>query len=180
LTSNNFQQVQKDLTNKYQQYIAKALQNSSLIIQRNQIKHLIQRNPGPTSLNAQIKIHKPDNPIRPVVNNIHAPAYKISKFKAKKLNNHLKLKNCYNVKNSITLANDLIKLEMHTNFRMITFDIKDLYVNIPIHETLNITKTLLLEHNEEHITKQTIILLRTFDVCGSVHLGNIYVLFKSN
>jgi hypothetical protein len=96
-SSNNpshiFQQIQKDPTNKYQQHITKALQNSSLIIQRNQVKHLIQRKPRPPSLNAQIKIRKPDNPIRPVVNNRHAPACTISKFMAKKLNDHLKLKN---------------------------------------------------------------------------------------
>jgi hypothetical protein len=42
---------------------------------------------------------------------------------------------------------------------VIAFDIKDLYFNIPIHETLNITKTLLLEHNNENITKQIISLL---------------------
>jgi hypothetical protein len=78
---------------------------------------------------------------------------------AKKLNDYLKLKNCYNVKNSRTLANNLVKLKMHKSFRMITFDIKDLYVNIPIHETLNITSTLLLEHNDGYITKQIITLL---------------------
>jgi hypothetical protein len=36
----------------------------------------------PPKLNARIKIHKPDNPIRPVINNKNAHTYKI----AKKLN----------------------------------------------------------------------------------------------
>jgi hypothetical protein len=49
---------------------------------------------------------------------------------------------------------------MH-NYRMITFDIKDLYVNIPICETLDITKNLLLQHNDEHTTRQIISLLHT-------------------
>jgi hypothetical protein len=44
---------------------------------------------------------------------------------------------------------------------MITFDIKDLYVNIPIKETLMITKTLISEHNNEHITTEIITLLET-------------------
>jgi hypothetical protein len=64
-----------------------------------------------------------------VVNNTHAPAYKISKYLAKKLNDYLKLKNHYNIKNSTTFANDLIKLKIHNNYSMITFDIKDLYVH---------------------------------------------------
>jgi hypothetical protein len=161
LTNNNFQHIRKDPTNKYQQQITKTLQNNNLIVQKNQIKHLTQRKPKPPTLNAQIKIHKPGNPIRPVVNNTHAPAYKISKYLTKKLNDYLKLKNLYNVKNSTTFANDLIKLKIHNNYRMITFDIKDLYVNIPICETLDITKNLLLEHNDDHTTKQMISLLHT-------------------
>jgi hypothetical protein len=75
-----------------------------------------------------------------MVNNTYAPAYKISKFLAKKLNDYLKLKNYYSVKNSTTFANNLIKMKIHNNYKMITFDIKDLHVNIPICETLDITK----------------------------------------
>jgi len=37
-----------------------------------------------------------------------------------------------------------------------TFDIKDLFVNIPIKETLTITKTLLSQYSNEQITKQII------------------------
>jgi hypothetical protein len=43
---------------------------------------------------------------------------------------------------------------------MLTYDIKDLYVNIPIKETLMITKSILLKH-ETQITKQIITLLET-------------------
>jgi len=42
---------------------------------------------------------------------------------------------------------------------MMTFDIKDLYVNILIKETLAITKTLLSQYNNEHITKKIITIL---------------------
>jgi len=53
----------------------------------------------------------------------------------------------YILKDSTVLANDLTKLKIDGNHRMITFDIKDLYVNIPMKETLRIAKTLLLENN---------------------------------
>ena len=72
-----------------------------------------------------------------------APAYKLAKHLTKILNQHINLNNRYNLTNSTNLANDLIKLPVHDNYRMITFDIKDLYVNIPIDETLNIIKTKL-------------------------------------
>ena len=31
-------------------------------------------------LNALIKIHKDDKPVRPVINNIHAPSYRLAKY----------------------------------------------------------------------------------------------------
>ena len=51
-------------------------------------------------------------------------------------------------------------MKLDKNHRIITLDIKDLYVNIPIQETLRIAKTLLLENNNEHTTKQVITLLK--------------------
>jgi hypothetical protein len=44
---------------------------------------------------------------------------------------------------------------------MVTYDIKDLYVNIPIKKTLMITKSILLKHNDTQLTKQIITLLET-------------------
>jgi len=125
------------------------------------VKYLTQKNPQPPTLKAQIKIHNPDNAIRPVVNNMNAPSYKISKFLAKKLNGYLNLDYQFNVTDSLTLANDLIKLKIDQNSRMITFDIKDLYVNIPIEETLQITEAYLSKHNNERITQQIIMLIQT-------------------
>jgi hypothetical protein len=63
----------------------------------------------------------------PAVNNMSAPAHKISKFMANKLNDYLNLKYHYNAKDSVTLANDITKLKIDGNYRMITFYIKDLY-----------------------------------------------------
>ena len=85
--------------------------------------------------------------------------YKISKLLVNRLNNLQNLRNRYIVKDCIAIANDLKKLKIHENHRMITFDIKDLYVNIPIQETLRVTKILLLENNNEHTNKQMITLL---------------------
>jgi len=121
----------------------------------------IQKKPLPPSLNTQIKIHKPNNPIRPVVNNRNATSYEIAKFLVNKLHEHQNLKYQYNVKDSTSLANDLTKLKIDENHRIITFDITDLYVNIPITETLAITKHLFSEHNDEHITTQMLMLLET-------------------
>jgi len=82
-----------------------------------------------------------DIQIRPVINNRTSPAYKLTKHLAKILNQYIMLNNHYTVTNSTNLANDLTKLEIHKNHRMITLDIKDLYINIPIDETLTYVLT---------------------------------------
>jgi len=76
---------------------------------------------------------------------------------------------------STALANDLTKLKIDENYRMITFDIKDLYVTIPIQETFRSAKTLLLENNNEHTSKQMITLLEVtlqqnyFSFCNNIY-----------
>ena len=62
---------------------------------------------------------------------------------------------------SATLAQDLTKLNSITKQRLITMDIKDLYINIPITKTTDITTTQLLKHNESEITTQICKLLET-------------------
>jgi len=156
-TSRNSQKTPQISTKK----ITSTLKHCNLVINKKQMRHLIPKKPLPPSLNSQIKIHKPNNPIRPFVNNRNAPSYKIAKFLVNKLHEHLNLKYQYNVKDSTSLANDLTKLKRDENHRMITFDITDLYVNIPITETLAITKHLLSEHNDEHTTTQMLMLLET-------------------
>ena len=59
----------------------KTLQQCNLIIDNKRLKHLVQKKPSSPTLKAQLKlgVHKPGIPIRPVINNINAPSYKIAK-----------------------------------------------------------------------------------------------------
>jgi len=118
LNENNFKKLQKDLTDKYQKLITKTLQHSDLIVNKKQKKYLTQKKTQPPDLRAQIKLHKPGQPIRAVVNNRNAPAYKISKLLVNKLNNLPNLRNHYIVKDSTALATDLTKLKMEENHRL--------------------------------------------------------------
>jgi len=51
----------------------------------------------------------------------------------------LNLGNHYTVVHSVILAQDLTELNISNKHRLTTMDIKDLYVNIPITETIDIT-----------------------------------------
>ena len=95
LSENNFEPTPLDPTNKYQTNITRTIKQCNIIFHKNQYTPLTQKNPTPPTLKAQLKIHKPGIPIRPVVNNRTAPSYKTSKKLNNILNRHLNLKNLY-------------------------------------------------------------------------------------
>ena len=136
------------------------MQDCNIIIDKFRVKYLLQKKPASPNIKAQLKLHKIGSPIRPVINNRTTPAYKLAKYITKILSQHITMYNQYVITNSINLANDLTKLELHENHNLITFDIKDLYVNIPVSETLNIVKAKLLQNNDTQLTQQALILLK--------------------
>jgi hypothetical protein len=54
----------------------------------------------------------------------------------------------------------LTNLKISKIHKLITYELKDLYVNIPIEETLTITKSRLLKSNDTQTTQQIITLMR--------------------
>jgi hypothetical protein len=160
LTANNFNTLTEDPTEKFQKLIYKTMQESNLIIDKRQVKYLTQMKAAPPKLKAQLKLHKIGIPIRPVINNRTASAYKLAQHLTRILNQYITLYNRYTVTSSINFANDLTNLKIHENHRLITFNIKDLYVNIPITETLNIVKAKLLQNDDIQIMHQIISLLK--------------------
>ena len=83
LTDNNFTQLRKDPTKKFQKDMINITQHCRLIIDNNRSRHLIQMNPSAPNLNALIKTHKEGMPIRPVINNTCAPSHKIARHISK-------------------------------------------------------------------------------------------------
>jgi len=65
-----------------------------------------------------------------VVNNKQA-SYKIARYLNKQLNNLINLKYTYANKNSYEIAQELNNILINKQSRMITLDIKELYVNFP-------------------------------------------------
>jgi hypothetical protein len=135
-------------TDKYQKQIQQTIIKCNTLNDKQRKKYLTQIKPQPPNLKAQIKIQKDNEPIRPVVNNIHAPTYKVAKFLNKWLTDTLQLPNTYVTYNSTHLAHNLNKLQITESDRLITFYIKDLCVNIPIDDTINITRKLLTDKKD--------------------------------
>ena len=98
---NNIIQLHKDPTELFQKQIQHILQKCNKMIDKNRHKYILQIKPTAPKLNALIKIHKDNNSIRPVINNIQAPSYKLAKTLNKKLNQMIQLPYIYATKNEM-------------------------------------------------------------------------------
>jgi hypothetical protein len=124
------------------------------VIDKKLIKYLTQKKPQPPTLKAQTKLHKPGNLIlRPVVNNIQTPSYKLAKHLGRILPKYEQLSNTYNIQNSTTLDNELTKIKIGKQHRLLTYDIKELYVNISIQETLKIAEEILAKERNKQTSQ---------------------------
>jgi hypothetical protein len=150
ITENNCIEIKNDPTNKYNTQIINMIKlNNKLIDSDSKFKYIIN-NPKPPKLNSLIKIHKENKPIRPLINSKTAPNYKIAKLLTHILKDKLKLENKYNIKNTIELTKKLNTIIVNNNTKLFSFDITNMYTNIPIQNTLNIIKQKLIENNENN------------------------------
>jgi hypothetical protein len=162
ITSNHIPQLIGDPTKQFQTDVKEAIKTCNLIIPPNHQKFLTQMKPAAPELNAYIKTHKPNHPIRPVINNIKAPAYKTARYLNKTINNHITLPNTYSIRNTADIAAELILLQLNKQHRLMTLDIKDLYVNITLPSIMNSTDYWFRTQNQpKTIINQTLQLIQT-------------------
>ena len=144
---NHMEQLNKDPTEIYQKQIHQAIHKCNILIDKQAHKYLLNVKPMAPQLNVYIETHKEDQPIRPIMNNTQAPSYKVAKHMNKKLQSLLCLPYTCNTRNSQEIAEELIKLPVNERMRIITLDIKDMYVNLPITGIMQTTKFWLNKHN---------------------------------
>ena len=81
IIENHMEQLNKEPTEAYQKQIQQTVQKCNRLIDKHVYKYLINIKPIATQLNVYIKIHKKNQPIRPVVNNVQAPSCKVVRYK---------------------------------------------------------------------------------------------------
>lgn len=82
--------------------------------------------------------------MRPIVNRIKSPSYKICKFLQQYVRFTLKLQHLYTTTNTNQLVNKLNNLKVTKNTKMLSLDIENLCTNILINVTINIIENKLL------------------------------------
>ena len=138
---NNYPVLNSDPTHKFQKQIKNAITESFLIASHTKPKLIIKKTHTP-QLYSLIKIHKPDAPIRPVVSFYTAPSYNLSKHLIKLLNYHAKFNFSFSIKNSFQLVEKIQNIQLPTNAKLASFDIKNLFPSVPPYETLKIIKNI--------------------------------------
>jgi hypothetical protein len=109
---NKFTETNNNPTQHYQKIIKQTLKESNNSIQKDTVWRYTNMNLAPPSLHGTIKLHKPNMPIRPVINWKNAPAYELAKYLTKMLHNHLHLPYTYNIQNSTQLIAELNTIEI--------------------------------------------------------------------
>jgi hypothetical protein len=94
-----------------------------------------------------VKIHKPGNPIRPIVSSINAFNYNLSKFLVQFLSKFTV--NDYTVKNTYSFIEEIKNLKFDGPIVMASFDVVSLFTNVPLVETCKIAVDKLEQTGEQ-------------------------------
>jgi hypothetical protein len=105
-------------------------------------------NPSTPTIRGLPKIHKTESPIRPVINWQNARGYKLAKLLTKLLSLHIPLPYAFNVKNSVQVMNDLLDIPFTPNLSFVSFDIENMYSNVPTDDLLVIIKFMCSKQNQ--------------------------------
>jgi len=106
IDKNNYQTSTVNPTKTFQNQVRRTINHSTALIAQNSKWNLINLNPSAPTIKGLTKLHKPDQPTRPIVNGRNAPAYKISKFFTLNTQHISPLPYSFNVKNATELIHE--------------------------------------------------------------------------
>jgi hypothetical protein len=102
INENKFHKTDIDPTKTYQNQIRNTVKQSKLLIPSNSTWKYTNVNSSTPTIRGLIKTHKPDLPIRPVVNWKSTPAYKLSRTFTQKINELAPLPYAFKVEKLLT------------------------------------------------------------------------------
>jgi len=107
ILANKFQTTTQDPTNSFQSQVRILINNSKTLIPPDTKWKYKNMNPTALTIKGLIKLHKPEQPIRPVVNWRGSPAYKLARLFTQKIRHLAPLPNTYNLENTTDLVTKL-------------------------------------------------------------------------
>ena len=165
LDSQNLSILNRDPTSNFNAIVKSFVKSSKMTCSEKDLFHLINMNPQPPKLYGLPKIHKDSIPIRPVVAYRTAPAHKLAYKYNTIFRQHSNFKPSRSVINSLDLVNKIKNLKPPTNALLVSFDVSNLFTNVPVSKALQTASDLLFQNH----THPTIIneIIEALTICSS-------------
>ena len=113
---------------------------------------LIPKGSQPGKMYGMAKNHKEKCPLRPVLSALNTPEYKISKWLESQLKPYLNSK--WSINSNFEFMEKLKKIKPQSTDKLFSFDIKSLYTNVPLEETIEkVTKVVYEQKNSSIFSK---------------------------
>jgi len=157
IENNNIEKLQADPTIEYNKKIKQIINKSHNILSDRNIRYNKAIKPTAPTIRGLPKVHKQNIPIRPLINFTTAPTYRIAKHIDKLLKQYITFENNHSVKNNIELVNKIESIKIPHGAKLASFDIVNMYTNIPIEETIKITEDLLTKNGLKTTEKYELI-----------------------
>ena len=125
------------------------LLKSKNIIDDETFKNLQPSGSKPGILYGLPKIHKPGCPIRPILSAIKTPTYNLAKFIIPLINPWSS--NEFTTKDSFHFTAEIIKYDNSSNLVMASFDIKSLFTNVPLKDTIEVILNLAFRDSDKFL-----------------------------
>ena len=93
----------------------------------------------------QPKIHKLNYPLRPIISSIGSYNHNLSKYLHQIIKNNRPKQSFSFIKDSFDLVKRIINIKDSSNQTMVSFDVDNLYTNVPVTEAIEITLDMLFK-----------------------------------
>jgi len=152
IEKNNFTILEKDPTNLFQNKIKTTIKTCPSLIPRETSTRLTHMNPTPPNIRGLPKVQETQCPIRPIVNWIGTPAYKLAKYLNQLLTTITPLPNTFNVSNTTHLMKAIQNIPHKPGIQLASLDIENMYPNIPTNEIIPIIECISCNYQHDSNT----------------------------
>ena len=116
------------------------------------IKSLIPSGSNPGKIYGLVKVHKTDNPVRPVVSMIGTPEYKLAKFLDVIIKPYMP--QTYMLQSTNHFLEQLNNFQFSSDQTVVSFDVSSLFTNVPLEETIQIITNAIYSENNSNQNQQ--------------------------
>ncbi|XP_044749651.1 uncharacterized protein LOC123310247 [Coccinella septempunctata] len=132
LDSKDFKKLPRDPTQSIQQkcnkYVSKM--HDKGYITEQQAKKLKTYNSTCPRIYGNPKVHKPENPLRPIISSVNSPMTKLSELMADILKSAYNTENDYYIKDTFDFATQINNFQLPNNHKIVSFDVVNLFGNL--------------------------------------------------